>query len=696
MIEQYNGYGLPAAFSEISNLKAFLLWKKGMTKLNGKFDKIPYYANGQKRHGTQGEPTDLANLVTLHEARIALEANPSYAGIGLALRDNLKIVALDLDNCVENGQLKSEFSNLVSGTYAEVSPSGHGVRLLLRGSGLEDFKNHPEGFELFHSKGFVTLTGNRWPSSPDNIAQLADTPIIREAIEHYGHRGRDDTQFHPSEDVNGRWLNELDRSQAIASIDADVLEDVKVALSVLPDEVSDNREEWIKIGLALKSLSEVFPGEAIDLWHSFSERSHKYDASDADYRWSGFSPGSISYRTIFHMADAVSKGWRKLHGSLGHGSNVWEPYEYDLINPVATDWLIKGIIPTGLGVFSGQPGSGKTTCLLPLMLTVAGFEVGEEPLPIKYPRKIVMVTEASKQVALSLTAMCQNLALDTAHVMRMITIIPARRAELGEIPNLGMIIDKLTIEHACQKGTIPLAPWVIFDTQNSSFNLEDENSNSEVGRLLSLIREHLVQTRNVPVAIVCHASKTTDRSSETVMARGASAFVGDAEFTATFMQHGSGNRFLIMNKVRFDPEHKMLAFDSDLTKLELPDIYGGTERTNVRFSTARIAHQHELIDLEMKAKDEGRARQEDDALRTLDHWVKGTQGNKTAIIQLTSGSPSLPGDRTPDLVFRVSSEKLKEFRLSAAAHAERLQEEYGWTRQGSYLVREPRSIPFPA
>ena len=48
MIERYNGSGLPAAFSEISNLKAFLLWKKGMAKLNGKFDKIPYYANGQK------------------------------------------------------------------------------------------------------------------------------------------------------------------------------------------------------------------------------------------------------------------------------------------------------------------------------------------------------------------------------------------------------------------------------------------------------------------------------------------------------------------------------------------------------------------------------------------------------------------------------------------------------------------------
>ena len=161
MTEQYNGYGLPAAFSEISNLKAFLLWKKGMTKLNGKFDKIPYYANGQKRHGTQGEPADLANLVTLHEARIALEADPSYAGIGLALRDNLKIVALDLDNCVQDGQLKSKFSNLVSETYAEVSPSGNGVRLLLRGSALKDFKNHPEGFELFQSKGFVTLTGNR-------------------------------------------------------------------------------------------------------------------------------------------------------------------------------------------------------------------------------------------------------------------------------------------------------------------------------------------------------------------------------------------------------------------------------------------------------------------------------------------------------------------------------------------------------
>ena len=148
--------------NDLKMRKAWLVWK--LTEINphtGKFNKIPCYPrNLQNRRGEQGSEADMANLGTWDEALKAFNKHSSIAGVGFALVPSFQIVALDIDHCVDNGDLRDDAKQITDFTYCEISPSGAGVRAFWQGE-ARDGKNHEEGYELFHAKGFVTVTGNQ-------------------------------------------------------------------------------------------------------------------------------------------------------------------------------------------------------------------------------------------------------------------------------------------------------------------------------------------------------------------------------------------------------------------------------------------------------------------------------------------------------------------------------------------------------
>ena len=71
---------------------------------------------------------------------------------------------MDFDNCVKDGVIDPRVEQLTIGTYAELSPSGTGVRAFMRGESPDSKDSTPAdnsfGFETFHGKGFVTFTGD--------------------------------------------------------------------------------------------------------------------------------------------------------------------------------------------------------------------------------------------------------------------------------------------------------------------------------------------------------------------------------------------------------------------------------------------------------------------------------------------------------------------------------------------------------
>src|SRR5258708_32601323 len=86
--------------------------------------------------------------------------------------DGLKLGDLDGGRDVGTGEVAAWASALVERlrAYPEVSPSGTGLRLVLRGKkpGLRcDF----QGGEVYDARHFVTITGNHLPGTPTAVDQ---------------------------------------------------------------------------------------------------------------------------------------------------------------------------------------------------------------------------------------------------------------------------------------------------------------------------------------------------------------------------------------------------------------------------------------------------------------------------------------------------------------------------------------------
>lgn len=160
---------LPTA---LKSLPRWVLWKKIRKKGKTKDDKLPFYANGKPRSGAQGAPADLRQLTTFSIALAKLKAsNGDYAGIGIAMLGD-GVCGLDLDDCVKDGTREPWVNELIGDTYAELSPSGKGIRAFYRGE-LKDSKALDVGIETFCRSGFLTVTGNR--VTANDVAALPDS-----------------------------------------------------------------------------------------------------------------------------------------------------------------------------------------------------------------------------------------------------------------------------------------------------------------------------------------------------------------------------------------------------------------------------------------------------------------------------------------------------------------------------------------
>ena len=83
---------------------------------------------------------------------------------------------------------------------------------------------------------------------------------------------------------------------------------IRSALQCIP---ADNRDVWLRIGMALHWTGWGFPARSI--WDDWSRTSSKFDPRDQDKTWRSFGPGShggrvITLGTLFALAKA--NGWR--------------------------------------------------------------------------------------------------------------------------------------------------------------------------------------------------------------------------------------------------------------------------------------------------------------------------------------------------------------------------------------------------
>ena len=79
------------------------------------------------------------------------------------------------------------------------------------------------------------------------------------------------------------------------------LDDARQMLACIP---ADDREVWLKIGMALHS---EFDDSGFAVWNEWSQGADNYNAADALAVWRSFNPGSVTIASLIHLAK--SSGW---------------------------------------------------------------------------------------------------------------------------------------------------------------------------------------------------------------------------------------------------------------------------------------------------------------------------------------------------------------------------------------------------
>ncbi|WP_051949127.1 DUF3987 domain-containing protein [Methylosinus sp. PW1] len=101
------------------------------------------------------------------------------AGVGFVLTDGDGLTGIDLDACrnAETGELEPWAAEIIelAETYAEVSPSGTGVRLLARGKVTSATKCDAAHVEIYGSLRYLTITGNHIDETPEDIRPAPQT-----------------------------------------------------------------------------------------------------------------------------------------------------------------------------------------------------------------------------------------------------------------------------------------------------------------------------------------------------------------------------------------------------------------------------------------------------------------------------------------------------------------------------------------
>ena len=102
----------------------FVVWK--YEQVDGDLKKPPFNPKTGKRASVGNCDT----WGSLDQAQAAYSTG-AYAGVGIVLFGQMGIVGIDIDHCIENGQISDEAQQIITtmNSYTELSPSGTGIRI---------------------------------------------------------------------------------------------------------------------------------------------------------------------------------------------------------------------------------------------------------------------------------------------------------------------------------------------------------------------------------------------------------------------------------------------------------------------------------------------------------------------------------------------------------------------------------------
>ncbi|MBP3897092.1 MAG: AAA family ATPase, partial [Mogibacterium sp.] len=369
--------------------------------------------------GLNAKSNDPNKCVLFSDASTALN---EYDGVEYLLGNGL--CGIDLDHCIdpETGRINEEAYQIVDmlDSYAEISPSGTGIHILIRGdmpfTGRQGSRDADLQIEMYSEYRFLTITGNA--VNDKSIAER--TEEIKALAD----------QYFPA--------TELNKEHAAASTPIDPDNDQKMILSALDaiDPTDCNYNQWLRIGVATLEA-----GFEPDIWDEWSSRDpDRYKPGECAKKWSTFKDmGQNSSGIGIIIERAKENGWepgdafdeddkeeyfrkkglqelRNMNlppvSDISAESDAAAPVDaYETVNSTAVDaaslrdstlsaadlmdmdirkpsYIVEDLIPVGGTILAGPPKAGKSLMAMQIATNVsAGAEFLDhktEKIPVLY------------------------------------------------------------------------------------------------------------------------------------------------------------------------------------------------------------------------------------------------------------------------------------------------------------------------
>ena len=516
----------------------------------GRYDKVPR----NPRNLSRGLSSRAAwyDVATAWEAWLCLSLVAPGGGIGFNLTGLRGLVAGDLDDCLtQDGSLKPWAAEIVAkaSTYAELSPSGRGVRFFLRAHIEQDWTQvKPErqaegvtGIEIYggNSPRFVTVTGRRLEGCPTVIGRAPEGFLTwLEETYRYSVQGTPTDLESDAEMPGLAEASELPR-----------LDDLSLPMHVRAfldrgEYGSDGSRAVSAAAIALLEATATADGLHPDVvlslladnphvWEVARRHRRDDDARALEYLWKHHVvKGEAKAKPAILAFDALGDDvMQTKEGSKRR--RKFQPVHIAGLDPKPMPYLIKGILPRGeVGVIFGVSTAGKSFAVLDMLFAIArgvDFWRGHR---VRQARVVYVATEGQGGLWSRAEAYARYHRVD-------LTSLPV--SVVMETPYLLQGEQKALAHEIIGAGGADL---IVIDTLARAMSGGDENSALDMGRATAAAEE-LHRLTGAMVLLVHHAGKDVSRG-----ARGSSSLKGALDVELSVSEASDGLRVLEVTKLK--------------------------------------------------------------------------------------------------------------------------------------------------
>ena len=533
------------AITKLKSSDTWVAWNYVTKKNRAKPTKVPI-----DPHTGRFGAVNKSHTWSSFEKAAARAKRDHLPGIGYVLTEHDGLTGADLDNVRDpaTGKLEPWAAEIIAlaETYAEISPSGTGIRLFCEGKIDEAIARSDIGVEVYGDGRYLTVTCNHVADTPTQILPAPKTlaalrrratslkkPNDKGGNEHTEHedisddiraakgagRGLGDGDEPPTkyDKINSEALNNLDKwvpalfhdtpftvtADGVYRIASEALgRDLEEDLSISPKGI---RDFGLEIGMS-----------ALDVVIKYSD-------------------------TCKNVADdkKLEAAFISLSKRLGH--EVKEPNSHTIplqwhgdALPAPQRWLIRNRLPeTGAGLLVGQWGMLKTFMALDLSAHVMmGWDWTGEPVYRK-AGVLCLAQEGSGSIPMRLAALVEH-KIEPTEGRKKLPFAWAGSCPmlLGKdkddpLPMLLATAEQVN-ERFIKDFGLPLGLiWI--DTLSSAGGWSDENDNAEAAQLMNVLRNFSDRSGAVVVG-VDHLGKNVEAGS-----RGASAKEANSDFVLALL-----------------------------------------------------------------------------------------------------------------------------------------------------------------